>query len=82
MPIFRVKSVKIYTGQKKLHENSRGFRDKYEVCIWNSHLCAGRCLLFKPRFESCFSQTLREKVVFKSNTMFFFVINQSQNWNL
>merc|ERR1712004_908811 len=31
-PIFRVKSVKIYTGQKNLHENSRGFRDKYEVC--------------------------------------------------
>ena len=31
LPIFRVKSVKIYTGQKNLHENSRGFRDKYEV---------------------------------------------------
>ena len=24
LPIFRVKSVKIYTGQKNLHENSRG----------------------------------------------------------
>ena len=33
LPIFRVKSVKIYTGQKNLHENSRGFRDKYEVCL-------------------------------------------------
>ena len=32
MPIFRVKSVKIYTGQKKLHEYIRGVRDKYEVC--------------------------------------------------
>ena len=29
LPIFRVKSVKIYTAQKNLHENSR---DKYEVC--------------------------------------------------
>ena len=31
LPIFRVKSVKIYTAQKYLHENSHGFRDKYEV---------------------------------------------------
>ena len=35
LPIFRVKSVKIYTGQKNLHENSRGFRDKFEVCTPN-----------------------------------------------
>ena len=27
MPTFRVKSVKIYTGQKKLHEYIRGVRD-------------------------------------------------------
>ena len=33
MPIFCVKSVKIYTGQKNLHEYSRGARDKYEVCL-------------------------------------------------
>ena len=32
MPIFRVQSVKIYTGQKNLHEYTRGPRDKYEVC--------------------------------------------------
>ena len=32
LTIFCVKSVKIYTGQKKLHENSRSSRDKYEVC--------------------------------------------------
>ena len=32
MPIFCVKSVKIYTGQKNLHEYIRGIRDKYEVC--------------------------------------------------
>ena len=32
MPIFRVKSVKIYTGQKNLHGHVRGVRDKYEVC--------------------------------------------------
>ena len=29
--MFRVKSVKIYTGQKNLHEYIRGVRDKYEV---------------------------------------------------
>ena len=33
MPIFRVKSVKIYTGQKNLHEHVRGVRDKYQVCL-------------------------------------------------
>ena len=32
LPIFRVKSVKIYTGQKNLHEHARGARDKYQVC--------------------------------------------------
>ena len=32
LPIFRVKSVKIYTGQKKLHEPRSWARDKYEVC--------------------------------------------------
>ena len=31
MPIFRVKSVKIYTGKKNLHGYTRGIRDKYEV---------------------------------------------------
>ena len=31
MPIFRVKSVKIYTGQKNLHGYTRGSHDKYEV---------------------------------------------------
>ena len=32
LPTFRVKSVKIYTGQKKLHGHVRGDRDKYQVC--------------------------------------------------
>ena len=33
MPIFRAKSVKIYTGQKKIYTSAaRGARDKYEVC--------------------------------------------------
>ena len=32
MPIFCVKSVKIYTGQKNLHKYVRGVRDKYQVC--------------------------------------------------
>ena len=31
MPIFRVKSVKIYTGQKNLHGHRPRVRDKYEV---------------------------------------------------
>ena len=31
MPIFRVKSVKIYTGQKNVDEYTRGSRDKYQV---------------------------------------------------
>ena len=31
MPIFRVKSVKIYTGQKNLHEYIRGVREKYQA---------------------------------------------------
>ena len=33
MPIFCVKSVKIYTGQKNLHEYTRGSRDKYQVWL-------------------------------------------------
>ena len=39
MPIFCVKSVKIYTSQKNLHGYIRGRRDKYEVwsctCLTN-----------------------------------------------
>ena len=33
MPIFRVKSVKMYTGKKNLYGYTRGARDKYQV--WN-----------------------------------------------
>ena len=33
MPIFRVKSVKIYTGQKNLHGHRPRVRDKYEVWV-------------------------------------------------
>ena len=33
MPIFRVKSVKIYTRQKNLHRYTRGARDKYQVWL-------------------------------------------------
>ena len=39
MPIFRVKSVKIYTGQKNLHEYVRGVRVKYEVCDYLAVKC-------------------------------------------
>ena len=44
MPIVRVKSVKIYTGQKILHMHARGARDKYQVCS-----C---CIRFKLSNES------------------------------
>ena len=40
MPIFRVKSLKIYTGQKNLHGYSRGSRDKLEV--WDSEARLGQ----------------------------------------
>ena len=33
MPIFRIKSVKIYTGHKNSHEYTRGVRDKYQVWV-------------------------------------------------
>ena len=33
LPIFCLKSVKIYTGQKKFTRYIRGVRDKYEVCL-------------------------------------------------
>ena len=33
LPVFRIESVKIYTGQKNLHEHARGARDKYQVCL-------------------------------------------------
>ena len=43
MPIFRVKSVKIYTGQKNLHGYTRGSRNKYQVwpCTEESRLQSG-----------------------------------------
>ena len=33
MPIFRIKSVKIYTGKKHLHRYTLGSRNKYQVCL-------------------------------------------------
>ena len=43
LPIFRVKSVKIYTGEKKIYTGAaRGARDKYEV--WDC------CVLVKEDF--------------------------------
>ena len=45
LTIFCVKSVKIYTGQKKLHEYICGVRDKYQVWL-------------KPCFLSIFPQLL------------------------
>ena len=45
MPICRVKSVKIYTGQKNLHGYIRGIRDKYQVCDAFNQVCD----LLKPK---------------------------------
>ena len=57
MPIFCGKSVKIYIGQKNLHENSRGFRDKYEV--W---LCS-RQIMFSSNNLPVLSKYSGEKAV-------------------
>ena len=35
MLICRIKSVKVYTGQKNLHGYTRGARDKYQVWLQN-----------------------------------------------
>ena len=35
LPIFRVKSVKIYTDQKNLHGYARGACDKYQVWVYS-----------------------------------------------
>ena len=48
MPIFRIKSVKIYTGQKKLHGYTRGSRYKYHV--WSSSPYSPRWQVIKRRW--------------------------------
>jgi len=65
LPIFRVKSVKIYTGQKNLHKYIRGVRDKYEVWTQRTRGLSFFCLcellhtdqrwrpIPKPKKESC-----------------------------
>ena len=45
MPIFRVKAVKIYTGQKNLQGYIRGIRDKYQVWWWSTTLITGRAIM-------------------------------------
>ena len=54
LPIFRVKSVKIYTGQKNLHEHARGARDKYQIC-WDPDQLAD---LSKPVWSCLLSRRL------------------------
>ena len=55
MPIFRVKSVKIYTGQKNLHGRRPRVRDKYEVWQRQVHKTENLCyiwhFLFLPLFQ-------------------------------
>ena len=48
LPIFRVKSVKIYTGQKNLHGYARGARDKYQVCPYLGNIPKKRHFLRLP----------------------------------
>ena len=73
MPIFRVKSVKIYTGQKNLHGYTCGIRDKLEVCLrmWGEWFEA----LFKiPKLqESAFSQGA------DNDNSSFFATNREEN---
>ena len=58
MPIFRVKSVKIYTGQKNLHGYTRGSRDKYEV--WAGELGCVVCLVLHTGSEDHAGQRLSQ----------------------
>ena len=48
LPIFRVKSVKIYTGLKNLHEPRSWARDKYEVCQLSKF---GRKYKYKQKYR-------------------------------
>ena len=45
MPIFCVKSVKIYTGQKNLHGYTCGSRNKYQVWVGQINLYIFACVL-------------------------------------
>ena len=73
MPIFRVKSVKIYAGQKNLHEYSRGSRDKYEVCKW---INSQENIFSKyPQIESCLC--VNDKMV---TADFNFLIWSTMTW--
>ena len=53
MPIFRVKSVKLYTGQKKLQEYTRGVRDKYQVWMWCWRFLYGYWICFLDVILGC-----------------------------
>ena len=65
MPIFRVKSVKIYTGKKNLHGHRPCVRDKYEVCSFPTHdlkfgqFCDSKKNFGPPKFCWNFSEIFR-----------------------
>ena len=63
MPIFRVKSVKIYTDQKNLHGYTRGSRDKYEVwpCDHHNYHPAFNSTIFLSEISQ-YSMQLVEKI--------------------
>ena len=55
MPIFRVKSVKIYIGQKKIYTSAaRGARDKYQVCKSYQHISIMTSEVFLPDISLIF----------------------------
>ena len=63
MPIFCVKCVKIYTGQKKIYTGAaRGARDKYEVC--QDHVHVESIASEMQRFEEVeFRDSARESIL-------------------
>ena len=67
MPIFRVKSVKIYTGQKKLHGYSRGARDKYQVWLGVAYRLIFAHVI--PSLSSSVNSTASENWVVQASTM-------------
>ena len=70
MPIFRVKSVKIYTGQKNLHGYIRGIRDKYQV--W---------LMLRRRMGFIMITRVKKYCKFSDDFYWFFQLQHDSWWD-
>ena len=83
MPIFRVKSVKMYTGQKNLHRYIRGIRDKYQVCVYaRAHpllakMPPGPSVTKKCLWRFCFCSDVRWCLLYRS-----FIITKETGWEV